>query len=253
MRIGVRRPQKGDASALPVFSVAFVLVFAVACGGGGTEERPSFGDEITIFAPAEPGSAQTISLDGIESGDGTVGVVLAHMLGSSQSSWALLVQELVERDFHVLTFDFRGHGLSVGNRNPSFAALDLGAAVDKLRSLGATKIFVVGASMGGTAAVVVAAGQQLEGVVSLSAPVDIDELDAGAVVSRLDEPSLFIAGEKDGEYTDAARQLASRAPEPKRLQIITGSGAHGTDLLTDSKTRQRVTDLIIDFLIANRG
>ena len=240
-----------DRRRLPAVVLAAVLASAAACGGGA-EERPSFGDEITILAPAEPGSAQTVALDGTESGEGTVGVVLAHMLGSNQSSWALLVQELVKRDFHVLTFDFRGHGLSGGGRNPSLAALDLGAAVDKLRALGATKIFVVGASMGGTAAVVVAASQKLEGVVSISGPLDIDELNAGAVVDRLDEPSLFIAGEKDGKYTDAARTLASRAPEPKRLQIITGSGAHGTDLLTDSNTRQRVTDLIIDFLIANR-
>jgi pimeloyl-ACP methyl ester carboxylesterase len=238
---------------LAVAVVTLALCFIASCGG--EEPRRLVGSEVAIpVMPALPGGGgQTISLQGTERGEGAVGVVLAHMLGSSQFSWQPLVEPLVSRDFHVLTFDFRGHGLSGGDRNPSLAALDLRAAVDKLRSLGATKIFVIGASMGGTAAVAVAAEQKLEGVVSLSAPLKIDELDAADAVGRLDEPSLFIAGEKDGEYTDAAKEFASRAPEPKRLQIIIGSGAHGTDLLSDAKTRQRVIDLILDFLIVNRG
>ncbi len=236
---------------LPAVSIALIL--ATACGGGAAGPPRAIGDEVTILAPAEPGGAQTVALQGTERGEGTVGVVLAHMLGSTQSSWILLVEQLVRQDFHVLTFDFRGHGISGGARDPSSAALDLGAAVDKLRSLGATKIFVVGASMGGTAAVVVAASSKLEGVVSISAPLAIEELNAGAVVARLDEPALFIAAENDGTYTAAARQLASSAPEPRQLRIVAGSGAHGTDLLTDGATRQRVSDLIVDFLIANRG
>lgn len=228
-----------------------VVCSFVACGGG--EQQQLVGTELTIDAPAEAGSTNTIQLRGVERGNGTTGVVLAHMLGSNQNAWALFVDELVKRDYHVLTFDFRGHGVSAGDRSPSLAALDLGAAVAKLRSLGATKIFVIGASMGGTAAIVVAAGEQLAGVVSISAPAKIDRLDAGAIVGSLDEPALFVVGEKDdGRYTDAAREFAQRAPEPKRLQVITGSGAHGTDLLTEEATRQRVTDLILDFLDAYR-
>lgn len=244
MRVPLRRSL---AAALGLLAV----LAAVACGD--EEPRRLIGSEVTILAPAEPGSTQSIQLLGTERGEGSVGVVLAHMLGSTQSAWRLFVEQLVRRDFHVLTFDFRGHGLSGGERNPSFAALDLGAAVEKLRSLGASKIFVIGASMGGTAAVSVAAGQKLEGVVSISAPLSIDKLNASQAVSVLDEPSLFVVGEDDdGRYTDAARQFASRAPEPKRLQEIEGSGAHGTDLLIDEATRQRVTDLILDFLVAYR-
>ena len=211
------------------------------------------GSEITIPAPAESGSAQIIQLHGFERGEGPVGVVLAHMLGSTQDAWILFVEELVKRDFHVLTFDFRGHGISGGERNPSLAALDLGAAVERLRALGVSKIFVIGASMGGTAAAVVAAGQKLEGVVAISAPMSIDRLDASEAVRMLDEPSLFIVGENDDKrYTDAAERFAALAPAPKRLQAIKGSGAHGTDLLTEEDNRQRVTDLIVDFLITHR-
>jgi esterase/lipase len=234
------------------FSLGIVFVFlSSACNDD--EPRRIVGSEITIQAPAESGSAQTIQLHGFERGEGPVGVVLAHMLGSTQDAWILFVEELVKQDFHVLTFDFRGHGLSGGERSPSLAALDLGAAVDKLRALGASKIFVIGASMGGTAAVVVAAGQKLEGVVTISAPLSIDRLDANEAVGMLDEPSLFIVGENDDKaYTEAAERFATLTPAPKRLQVIDGSAAHGTDLLTEEAERQRVTDLIMDFLVTNR-
>ena len=229
-----------------------VALAVSACGGNGSQG--SIGTDISFLAPVETGSAQSVQLFGVERGEGLVGVVLAHMLGSSQFAWNLFADELVERDFHVLTFDFRGHGQSGGNRSASAAALDLGAAVERLRSLGATKVFVVGASMGGTAAIVVAAGQKLEGVVAISAPASIDRLDAGAAVGTLDEPSLFVvAADDQARYVDAARSFAAAAPQPKRLQVIDGARAHGTDLLTEERTRRRVGDLILDFLVANRG
>jgi len=233
--------------------VAVVAVLALAACSGD-EPRQAVGTDISFLAPAAAGSVESVQLLGVERGAGQVGVVLAHALGNSQSSWSLFAEQLVDDDFHVLTFDFRGHGQSSGERSPSAAALDLGAAVDKLRSLGALKIFVVGASMGGTAAIAVAAAQKLEGVVAISAPASIDRLDAAAAVRQLDEPSLFVvAADDDEEYTEAARSFAANAPQQKRLQIVDGTGAHGTDLLTQEATRDRVTDLILDFLIANRG
>ena len=244
MRIPLRR-------TLAVSLGLVVVLTGAACNND--EPGRIVGSEITIAAPAAPGSAQTIQLHGFERGEGPVGVVLAHMLGSTQDSWILFVEELVKQDFHVLTFDFRGHGLSGGERNPSLAALDLGAAVEKLRALGASKIFVIGASMGGTAAVVVAAGQKLQGVVTISAPLSIGKLDATEAVGTLDEPALFIVGENDDEpYTEAADRFAALTPTTKRLQVIDGSAAHGTDLLTEEAERQRVTDLIMDFLVTNR-
>ncbi|MGH2794552.1 MAG: alpha/beta hydrolase [Actinomycetota bacterium] len=233
---------------------ALWIVLALAVGACGGDESQAIGTDISFLAPAAAGSPESVQLFGVERGGGPVGVVLAHMLGSSQFAWDLFADELVERNFHVLTFDFRGHGQSRGDRNPSAAALDLGAAVERLRSLGASRIFVVGASMGGTAAIVVAAEQKLEGVVAISGPAAIDRLDAAAAARTLDEPSLFVvAADDEARYVVAARSLAAAAPQPKRLQVLDGTGAHGTDLLTEEATRQRVTDLILDFLAANRG
>jgi pimeloyl-ACP methyl ester carboxylesterase len=232
----------------------FALAVSLAACGSGDDESKLVGTDISISVQLAPNSPQTIALSGIERGSGPVGVVLAHMLNSSQSAWQGLVEKLVSKDFHVLTFDFRGHGISGGDRDPSAAALDLAAAVAKLRSLGASTIVVVGASMGGTAAMVVAAQEKLAGVVVISAPLSIDKLDASGAARQLAEPSLFIVGEKDNErYTKAVRDFAAAAPQPTKLEVIAGSGAHGTDLLEDSKTRARVTTLIVDFLTAHRG
>lgn len=233
---------------LPVrLLIAVSLVAIGACGGG--EPEPQIGVEVSIEAPAERGEAQTIRLRGYDHGSGAVGVVMAHMLNSSPTAWSPLVDELVSRGMHVLTFDFRGHGLSGGERNPALADVDLAAAVARIRALGATKVFVIGASMGGTAAIAVAAAESLEGVIALSAPAEIGGLRADQAAPQLNEPALYIVGEKDDKrYVDAARALAAASPEPKRLEVVRGVSAHGTDLLIDDRTKERVENFIVDFL-----
>jgi pimeloyl-ACP methyl ester carboxylesterase len=235
--------------------LAALAVALTACGGGAAGPGSgTAGNDVTINAPVAPGSSQVVRLAGVERGTGSAGVVLAHMLGSNQQAWSAYASTLAEDGFHVLTFDFRGHGASGGDRSPSLANLDLAAAVAKIRRLGATRVLVVGASMGGTAALVVASTEQLAGVVTISAPMKIDELDASSAVRNLDEPALFVVAEKDDKrYVDAARAFNAAAPQPKRLAIIAGSGDHGTDLLTDPKTRTRVQRMLTDFLVDNRG
>ena len=234
--------------------LAALAVALAACGGSsGTGSSGIAGNDVTIDVPVAPGSAPTIRLAGVERGTGSVGVVLAHMLSSSQQAWSPFAAELAEEGFHVLTFDFRGHGGSGGDRNPSLADLDLAGAIQKMRSLGATRVLVVGASMGGTAAIVVAASQDLGGVVALSAPTKIDDLDVAKAVPPMREPLLILVAEKDDpRYLDAARALLPSATQ-KRLQVIEDSSAHGTDLLTEPRAGARVKTLITDFLVDNRG
>ena len=234
-------------------ALATTVLLTTGCGDPNDEPR-SLGNDVSFAVPAAPGSAEQIRIHGIDRGRGAAGVVLAHMLNSSQSAWAPLSDALVEEGLHVFTFDFRGHGLSGGSRDPAHAELDLAGAVARIRSLGARSVVVVGASMGGTAAIGVAATEDLAGVVTISAPLQIGTLDASRAVGRLGEPSLFIVGERDDrQYADAARSLFAAAPEPKKLEIVKGSGAHGTDLLTDGRNGSRVEELILDFIASHRG
>lgn len=227
----------------------------VACGNGAADKASLIGSDISIDVPITPGAAQTIRLQGIERGTGPDGVVLAHMLGSSQSAWSPLVEDLVKDGFHVLTFDFRGHALSGGDRDPSRADLDLAGAVAKIRSLGASRVLVVGASLGGTAALAVADSQELSGVATISAPLRIGSLDATAGVRAYRGPLLAIVARNDDRgYVDAVRTIVDSSPAaPKRREVISGTGAHGTNLLTDTRAATRVKQLILDFLDAHRG
>lgn len=235
-------------------ALCVVAAAVIGCGDSSGEPARGLGNDVSFMVLAAPGSAEQIRLHGIDRGRGAAGVVLAHMLNSSQSAWAPLVEDLVAEGLHVFTFDFRGHGLSGGSRDPARADLDLAGAVARIRSLGATSVVVVGASMGGTAAIGVAAAEDLTGVIAISAPLEIDSLDASRAVGRLDEPSLFIAGERDDRrYTDAARSFYAAAPDPKKLEIVKGSRAHGTDLLFDGRSGSRVTTLILDFIASHRG
>lgn len=235
--------------------VAALAATLIACGDAAKEKASLIGNEISFDVPAARGDTQTIRLQGIERGSGPDGVVLAHMLGSSQLAWSPLVEDLVKDGFHVLTFDFRGHGLSGGGRNPSYADLDLAGAIAKLRSLGASRVLVVGASMGGTAALAVAASSNLAGVVTISAPSAIGDLDAAAGMRAYRGPLLVIvAANDDRRYTDAARAIISSSnAAPKSRRVIAGSGAHGTNLLAEKSTGERVEELIQDFLNGHRG
>lgn len=235
--------------------VAALAAVVAACGDGAAEKSALIGNDITFDVPAAPGSAETIRLTGIERGTGPNGVVLAHMLGSSQNAWAPLVEDLVDDGFHVLTFDFRGHGLSGGDRDPSRAGLDVAGAVEKLRALGAANVLVVGASMGGTAVLAVAGAEELDGIVTLSAPLSIGGLNATAGVRAFRGPLLVVvARNDDARYTRAAGEIIDASPAaPRSREVVTGTGAHGTNLLTDARAGTRVKDLILDFLDAHRG
>jgi pimeloyl-ACP methyl ester carboxylesterase len=83
--------------------------------------------------------------------------------------------------------------------------------------------------MGGTAALMVAARQPVQGVITLSAPVEFRGLSARDAVTRVMAPKLFV-GAADDAGGPAARELDAMASEPKEVAVFPGSD-HGTDLL----------------------
>jgi len=88
-------------------------------------------------------------------------VILCHGLGAGKSDFTSMAGPLSERGFHVLLFDFRGHGESSGGRS-SFGyeeREDIRAAIGHLKGRGevdAERIGIYGFSMGGAAAIMAA-------------------------------------------------------------------------------------------------
>jgi pimeloyl-ACP methyl ester carboxylesterase len=184
--------------------------------------------------------------------EGTAGVVLAHMAPSDQSAWYFFANRLGERGYRVLTFNFRGYcpgseaGCSEGEKKTAAIWQDLEGAVEALRSEGATRFALVGASMGGTASIIVAAkqGRDIAALITLSAPTAFEGLDAGpSVLAEVSAAKLYIAGHEDVEAAQAVDALYGGSLQPKRPVILT-TGDHGTDILTGNQAGIASTEMI---------
>ena len=199
-----------------VRTLAVVALLLPACGGDAPQTSSAGSREITFE------SSDGVTLAGRLFGpdEGSAGVVLAHMFPSDQSAWFFFANRLGERGYRVLTFNFRGYcpggdaGCSEGEKTIAAIWQDVEGAIEALRSEGATRIGLVGASMGGTASLVVASkeGKGIDAVVSLSAPTSFEGLDAGTeVLAQVTAAKLFIAGHEDVGASQAVDTSTRRA------------------------------------------
>lgn len=184
-------------------------------------------------------------------GSGSRGVVLAHGGRFDKESWGKQARALAAAGYRVLAIDFRGYGKSrgPGQADPMSAPLqnDVLAAVRYLRREGATRVAVVGASMGGFAAGNAAAAAK---------PGEIDALvllgaRAGRDPQKIACPKLFIVARDDADGSGEKRLPGIRAsyeasPDPKELVALGGS-AHA-QFLFDTDQGERTMSEILRFL-----
>lgn len=219
-----------------------VTVVAAGCGGDDEVVRDADGGapraELVEFT-TEDG----VDLTGLTFGSGDTAVVLAHMRDSGKEAWTDVAVALANNGFKAFAFDFRGYGGTDGERDTNLEA-DLTAAITAIRAEGAAKVFVVGASMGGTAALAAAAQHKLDGVVAVSAPLEFAGIDGLAAAAMIEEPSLFIASAEDQPYADETSALADVAGG--RFVEYDGA-AHGTDIVTEQ--REKISAQIVRFVM----
>lgn len=187
-----------------------------------------------------------VELSGYLFGSHTVGVILSHMQSADQQSWWLFARILKDKGYQVLTYDFRGYRDSQGEIDIGRIDMDVKAALDFMQSKDTSKIFLIGANMGGTASLKVASREDVTGVITLSAPPAVDALDAREDVTTIGVPKLFIASRDDLFYARSVDLFHQTSQDPKERQIVDGL-AHGTDMLSGA-SGPRVQGLIVDFL-----
>jgi pimeloyl-ACP methyl ester carboxylesterase len=233
-------------SVIPTLAV--VALVLAACGATTPLGSTKGSKEITFQ------STDGVKLDGRLFGPdkGSAGVVLAHMFPADQSAWYFFADRLGDLGYRVLTFDFRGYcpggdaGCSEGEKNIPAIWQDVEGAVAALRSKGVTRLALVGASMGGTASLIVAAkqGRDIDAVITLSAPLAFEGLDASPqVLAEVSAAKLFIAGNEDIAAAQAVDAFYGQSLQPKRPVILT-TDDHGTDILSGNQAGIVSTEMI---------
>jgi pimeloyl-ACP methyl ester carboxylesterase len=189
-------------------------------------------------------TSDKVDLDGAIVGAGNRGVVLVPEAGArGLCGWWPYATRIAKHKFRALLFDFRCSGLSsCPPRQPHAVAIDVRAAVAELRRRGCTRIDILGASLGGSAAIVAAAREKgIDAIVDLSGDensvylADTKPKTAFAAAAAIREPALLAVARGDPFVSIAeTRRLFTELPSrTKRLDVLPANAGHGWDMLLD--------------------
>jgi alpha/beta superfamily hydrolase len=193
-----------------------------------------------------------IELNGNIFGSGNKWVILSHMYPTDQTSWFEFAEMIIleEDGYSVLTYDFRGYGKSGGTQDVSKTVIDLTAALAYIKQYDPELIYLMGASMGGTASIVVAyeSFTTLDGVISFSGPGEFEGVSAISVIGDLVPAKLFIASQGDEGAAQSATEMYEKSMEPKFLEILDGN-SHGTFIFEEEPDNaEKVEEIVLNFL-----
>jgi dienelactone hydrolase len=246
-----------------VWWLVLLVLLAAGCGGGGSEQsapkKPPPGLAQRCGDDAKGVEAKKVwfrasdgaLLDGAEVGDGDVGVVLAHEYPSDLCPWLPFAKTLADHGYRAFAFDLRGSGASPARygRAATRYDLDVEAASNELRRLGAKEVFLAGASMGGAAVLAASPSVELPPAGLLSFSGEPELLDAMSSAPKTTAPLLVMIARHDGYSSVASdrRFLRAAASKDKQLEVYPGDW-HGWDLLYHAPYKAGVNALVFDFL-----
>jgi len=250
----------GDGAGSAPRRSASVTASTSASASASTEVASEFAsfDRAEVLSMSESvrfRGAGGIDLEGRVFGSGDVGVVLAHMRPGDQSQWFEFAALLADHGYLVLTYDRRGVcpggelGCSGGKASDS-GWEDLAFAVDLLRSRGASRVVVGGASLGA-----------MESMYALTRRLDADgliwlsgvDLYGGVPVTKqvraVRVPKLLATGEFDSDAVEL-RPAVERAASPPKHVVLLDTGEHGTNILEfgDPAVADVFRRSVLDFL-----
>ena len=180
-------------------------------------------------------------------------MILSHMgrPGDTQADWLGLARTLAARGYRVLTYNRRGIPPSKGFDSYAESWRDVVGADRFVRSRGARRVVLIGASIGAMSTLYAAA----RGAVKPDGLAEIAGIEGGAYsyrrrdVHRIGGLKLFLSS--DGDIyggKSAARDWYRWASQPKQLVILPGE-EHGTDMLRPTEpTAKRLSDVLVKFV-----
>ena len=224
-----------------ILGVAFIL--SILTFNACSSDVPLGPDDVQFSA-----SDGTL-LRGHHYGTSDITVILAHMSDSDQDAWKEFAVRLNGQGYAAFSFNFRGFKPSKGKKETQEFDGDLEGAIEYLESQGTKKLFIIGAGMGGTAAIKVAAHRDINGIVAISAPFEIDGLSAEDEVKLVSGAKLFLAAEGDKSAQHSAGAFYHASKPPRLFESFVGS-EHGMDLLYGRhavNVQQRIIEFIDGF------
>jgi pimeloyl-ACP methyl ester carboxylesterase len=228
--------------------VVFVLATSIIVAGcffNPHRTTQDLGGEHVSFITSDD-----ILLRGHLYGRGSTGVILAHMYPADQSDWTDFARVLAAHGYQALTFDFRGFTESEGQSGTEFADRDLLAAYRFLRPR-VSRIFIAGASLGSEAAILVAAREQVAGIICISTPTSFGGLDVEPVIHQVRAPILFVTSADDPLVSGQPEILYKLATAPRSFEMYSGN-AHGTAILYGPHASE-LQSLMLRFIATNEG
>jgi pimeloyl-ACP methyl ester carboxylesterase len=194
-------------------------------------------------------TADGVTLGGTLFGTGTSGVVLSHMYPTDQTSWHPFAEAVAAEGYMALAYDFRGYGASASvPKDVTQMPLDLAAAAQFMREHGAERLVLIGASMGGTVSIKVAATEEMAGLAVISSPRSFQGLEVtDADLAALTMPSLWLGARQDAVVADTEAMYQQAAGPDKSVWVYEGSGVHGT-FIFDGVDGPDLTRRLLEFI-----
>ncbi|EAP98587.1 hypothetical protein JNB_00425 [Janibacter sp. HTCC2649] len=185
---------------------------------------PAKGDVVQIPAPGGTLSAGVL-------GEGSVGVVLLHQTsGAGFCGWATYGQWLAGQGINVVMLDVCNYGQSTCDEAllKDWTA-QVKAGVDFARSRGATKVTVVGASLGGVLAMGVGEKAGADAIVNLSGPSEWEGVpDAVTAAKATTVPLLVSAADADtGIEATVLKAAVAASPAAHKRYVAMPGEEHG--------------------------
>lgn len=175
------------------------------------------------------------------------GVIFIHMMPANKESWTAFAASLQAKGMQSVAFDLRGHGRSqkgpagyeqFSDAEHQASYHDIEAADYLLRSRGAEKIHLVGASIGANLALwYLVDHPEVSSATLLSAGLEYRGIETEPLASRVGkEQAVFFAGSREDERAsghsaaEAAEKLYALCTGKKEIKLFDGAG-HGTIML----------------------
>ncbi|MBO6716538.1 MAG: alpha/beta hydrolase [Rhizobiaceae bacterium] len=221
------------------FAQRSMLFPGATMGAGPVPDPPPWGERVEIAtADGEQIEALFTSAD-----TGRPTAIFFHGNADTVLNYGFMASALAQRGIGLLAISYRGYGGSSGSPSEAGLIADGLAAFDWLTVRHDGPVVLVGQSLGSAVAVAVATERQAAGIALISAPDSMlalarthypylpvgplirDPFRSDLRIAEVDEPKLFLHGDKDTIVPLMHGQaLFELAPEPKEMPVLPGTG-----------------------------